>query len=374
MKFYSLDAIDRTEAQYRVIIGERSNGKTYAVLYRILENYVKTGKEGCYIRRWDEDLKGNRGASLFSAIAEDKHIERLTHGKYNSVYYNRRQWRLCKIIEGDRVLTDDKPFCWGFSITQMEHDKSTSYPNITTIFFDELLTRQMYLPNEFVCFMNVVSTIVRLRRDVVIYMAGNTVNKHCPYFAEMGLTHISEQKQGTIDVYTYGETELKVAVEYCSQMSKKGKPSDHYFAFGNSRLAMVTGGVWEMALYPHCPCDIKPKEITGNFFIEFDGYILQCDIIRRKDEELNAVMEFIFIHQKTTPIKNPGRDIIFTVNADARPNVISNITRAIYPFHRSILKMFAMDKVFYQNNEVGELVRNYFQTCQQMGVIKEVSR
>lgn len=374
MKYYSTANIDKTGAQYRMIIGERSNGKTYSILYKILENYVKTGKEGCYVRRWDEDLKGNRGLSLYAAIVNDNHVERLTKGKYNSVYYNRRQWRLCKIVDGERVLTDDKPFIWGFSLTQMEHDKSTSYPNITTIFFDEMLTRQMYLPNEFVLFMNVISTIVRLRRDVTIYMAGNTVNKHCPYFAEMGLNHVKQQKQGTIDVYTYGDTELKVAVEYCSKLDKKSKPNDYLFGFGNSRLSMITGGVWEMALYPHCPTDIRPKDIVGEFFIEFDGYILQCDVIRRYDVELKTSMEFIYVHYKTTPIKNPARDVIFTVNADARPNVISNITRAIYPFHRAILKMFAMDKVFYQNNEVGELVRNYFQTCQQMDVIKEVSR
>ena len=37
-------------------------------------------------------------------------------------------------------------------------------------------------------FMNVLSTIIRDRENIKIFMLGNTVNKYCPYFDEMGLT------------------------------------------------------------------------------------------------------------------------------------------------------------------------------------------
>ena len=74
--------------------------------------------------------------------------------------------------------------------------------------------------------MNVVSTIVRQRNDVKIFMAGNTVNQYCPYFTEMGLTHIKEMDKGAIEVYKYGDSKLRVAVEYADSISTKGKPSD----------------------------------------------------------------------------------------------------------------------------------------------------
>ena len=35
--YYSYDDIDATEAQYRMVIGERSNGKTYGALLKIVE-------------------------------------------------------------------------------------------------------------------------------------------------------------------------------------------------------------------------------------------------------------------------------------------------------------------------------------------------
>ena len=44
-KFYDLKAILSKNADYNVIFGERSNGKTYAALKYGLENYIKTGKQ-----------------------------------------------------------------------------------------------------------------------------------------------------------------------------------------------------------------------------------------------------------------------------------------------------------------------------------------
>ena len=37
-EYYSLDRIKEFHAQYNLIFGKRSNGKTYAVLYEILKN------------------------------------------------------------------------------------------------------------------------------------------------------------------------------------------------------------------------------------------------------------------------------------------------------------------------------------------------
>ena len=54
----------------------------------------------------------------------------------------------------------------------MEHDKSNSYPSINTVIFDEFLTRRFYVPDEFILFMNVLSTIIRLRDNVKIFMLG----------------------------------------------------------------------------------------------------------------------------------------------------------------------------------------------------------
>lgn len=356
--FYSLKKIKEKECQYNMIIGMRSNGKTYSVLSEIISNYVETGKQGAIVRRWRDDFVGKRGSVMFDGHVSNGLIELLTDGVYTKVVYKSSRWFLARRdSELDTDIIDEKPFCFGFSLNSMEHDKSTSYPDITTICFDEFLTRGYYLPDEFVLFMNVISTIVRFRTDVTIYMLGNTVNKTAPYFKEMGISHIKDMKEGTIDVYTYGESNLRVAVEYCAEIKKTKSASSYYFAFDNPKLQMITSGVWEMDIYPHCPIKYIPKDVKFTYFILFEDDILQCEVVK-KDKNI-----FTFIHRKTTDLKKENKDLIYSLEYDSRMNFRRKITKPSNDKERTLYNMFIQGKVFYQDNEVGEIVRNYLQMC-----------
>lgn len=353
IKYYSLNDILKKNAQYNIIFGERSNGKSYSALKYGLENFIKTGKQFAIVRRYDDDITKGKGDNFFDALIENKEIEKLTKGKYTEVYYYNRRFYLSYFDETlNKRITDNKPFAYTFALNIASRYKSNSYPEITTIIFDEFLERKFYLPTEFTDFMSIISTIVRARNDVKIFMLGNTVNKFCPYFIEMGLKHIANMKQGSIDVYNYGESKLKVAVEYCSNLNK-GKPSDVYFAFDNPKLQMITSGVWEVAMYPHCPCKYLPKDIILTYFIKFDDNILQCEIVE------NGTMSFTFIHRKTTPIKDDDNDIIYSLEYNPKPNYVRRMNKPTTKWQKMIAKYYIEDKVFYQDNEVGELVRNF---------------
>lgn len=356
MEFYNLEPILKEKAQYNMIIGERSNGKTYAVLQYILKNYWEKKEKGAYIRRWKEDYRGKRGGQLFAG--HSAYVSQLTKGEYDQVSYYNGKWYLAKMdSELNKVIRSDDEFCYAFAINDMEHDKSASYPDVTTVAFDEFLTRQYYLKNEFVTFMNVLSTIIRYRDNVKIFMMGNTVNKYCPYFKEMGLKNVPDMKPGVIEVYKYGESKLKVAVERCKATNAKAKKSNDYFAFDNPGLEMITGGAWEIDLYPHLTIDYERKDIMFMYFICFEDKILQCEIICKDD------CRFTYIHRKTSPIKNPDRDIIFSTEYDPRPNHFRNIRRPTHPIGQKIAEDFKREKIFYQDNEVGEIVRNYLIFC-----------
>ena len=354
--WYSYDTIDKFGCQYNMIIGERSNGKTYGALKKILDNFWKKQEKGAYIRRYKEDYRGKRGDSLFESLEKDGYIKELTDGVYDGVKYQSGRWYLSKFDEKtQKKISGDEPFCYGFSLSDMEHDKSTSYPEVTTIVFDEFLTRGFYLPNEFVLFMNTLSTIIRHRNNVTIYMLGNTVNKFSPYFTEMGLKHVSQMQKGDIDVYTYGSSKLKVAVEYCASPKKEGKKSDVYFAFDNPSLQLITGGAWEIDLYPHCPVEYERKNIEFIFFMKFDDSLLQGEVVAVDSNN------FIFIHRKSTPIKDENDDLIFSLEYDPRPNFVRALDKSTLKCVQIIRKYFHNDKVFYQDNEVGEVVRNFLQ-------------
>lgn len=351
IKYYSLKKILAKHADYNVIFGERSNGKTYAALEYGLRQYIKTGKQMCYIRRWREDLRGKRAESLFSGHVASGLISRLTGGRWNEVFYLSGKWFLSYYNpETKKRAPDMIPFCFGFALSEVEHDKSTSYPNVTTIIFDEFLTRRYYLPDEFVTFMNVLSTIIRSRDDVRVFMLGNTVNKFCPYFTEMGLKNVTAMEQGTIDVYRFGEHGATVAVEYAASTTSN-KPSNKYFCFDNQQLQMITGGKWELAVYPHLPRKYKPSDIVFVYFIEFQDQLLQAEVISI-DNEL-----FTYIHRKTTPLK--AGVLTYSLIPSSKPWYRRRLLSTATKVEARVSRFFAIEKVFYQDNEVGEIVRNY---------------
>lgn len=358
-EYYSLTPILQYDATYNVIFGERSNGKTYSVLKYAIEQYVNGGHQLALVRRWSEDFVGKRGQTMFNGLIANGEIEKITGGEYNTVHYYSSRWFLCRQTEKERIV-DETPFAYGFAITSGEHDKSTSYPHITTILFDEFLTRTTYLPDEFVLFMNIISTITRQRDDVKIFMLGNTVNQYCPYFNEMGLKHVRDMKQGTIDLYTYGDSRLTVAVEHVKP-TKKGKKSDKYFAFDNPKLQMITTGSWEIAIYPHCPVKYKPRDVVFTYYIKFDDQMLECEVITMDNTF------FTFIHRKTTPLKFPDTDLIYTTEYDPRANYRRKITKPTNNIEKKIALMYANDKIFYADNNVGEIVRNYLLWCTKGG-------
>lgn len=362
-KFYRLDNILSHNADYNMIYGERSNGKTTAVLEYGLDDHIQSGYKNqmAIVRRWEEDFKGKNGQQMFENVVYLGWVKQKTKGKYNSIYYYSQRWFLCNYSStGEKVSQADEPFALGFSITSEEHYKSTSYPNIKTILFDEFITRQYYLPEEFVKFQNLLSTIIRLRTDVKIFMCGNTINKFCPYFAEMGLTGIKKQQKGTIDVYIYGNSELRVAVEYSDFPTKK-KASNKYFAFNNPKLEMITSGGWEIDIYPHLPIKYKPKDVAYFFYIVFDDEKLQGNIICVDDKT------FLYFHRKTTPIKEGNTQIVYQQQTDYRRNYRVNILKPYSKVDKYIAELLLRKKAFYQDNEVGEIMNNYIKWCQLNG-------
>lgn len=367
-KYYSLAPILQKKARYNMIIGLRSNGKTYAALRHGLIEYFNSGSEMAYIRRYREDFRGKRGEQLFAALIANNEIYTISKGEWTGVKYMSSRWYFTKKNAKGEEVRSTKPFCFAFSLSEMEHDKSVSYPNIRTIIFDEFITRQYYLNDEFVIFCNVLSTIIRLRDDATIFMLANTVNKYCPYFKEMGLKHITSMEPGTIDTYKT-VAGLRIAVEYCATLeTKKSRPSDIYFSFDNPKLEMITGGVWELDIYPHLPCRYTPADIIFQYFIEFDSQLLQCEVVNFKpstiyDEKTNSQVCFTYIHAKTTDLKYPDTDIVFTTRYDPRPNWFRNILRPVGEVDKKILSFFRTYQVYYQDNEIGEIVNNYIKYC-----------
>lgn len=378
--YYDRSEIVSKHCQYNVIFGERSNGKSYQIEDLIVQNYVKTGKQGGIIRRQREDIQGYNARTTFDGLVQnglgENKIAEYTGGKWTAVTFQMGAWYLSTpdMNKPGKMITDEKPMCYAFALSSMEHYKSTSYPNITTVLFDEMLTRMGYLNNEFVLFMNMLSTIIRDRNDVTIFMVGNTVNKDCIYFHEMGLSHTEEQQPGTIEIYTYGKSPLRVAVEFTGSNNgkKHKKPSDMYFAFNNPSLEMITGSgtIWELQLYPHCPVHYSQYDIRFTYFVVYNDKILQCEIVQKIDGDNRY--DFTFVHPKTTDLKDTSHDLIFDNHNNAMVNYSHKLNQGKHKAGvvEKILSYFNNDLVFYSDNETGEIMRNYILWCRRDNLYK----
>lgn len=378
-EFYTLDHLfkqcPKDKFLYYMIIGERSNGKTFAVQEYALREYLAGHGQLAYIRRYDSDWDGGNTQKVWDGFIDNPYrgnvVEEVSKGRWNSIAFYRGAWYLEKRAKkheqigeaeyepGDLIERDATPFAFRFSLNLDEHYKGTSFPKVTTILFDEFITRGYYLRggDEFILFQNLISTIVRLETKARVFMLANTISTSCPYFREMGIRKIKEMQNGQIDIYEYGDSGLRVAVELTpNDASRKvKKKSNVYFAFDNPHLAMITQGGWEIDIYPHLPKDYEytKANIKYVFFIVYEDEIMQGEVIYIKDSL------FVFMHRKTTPIKEDNRNLVFTPDYDPRPWYVRRFTKPVYKLHKVIYNLFAQEQVYYQDNELGESVKHY---------------
>lgn len=255
-KYYSCAEILKHEAQYNLLYGERSNGKSYAVKHHCLKKAYKANAETfILLRRFELETKAKDAEAYFA----DANVELITGGEFNcitvysgKIYFSRYDRETDKFERGrscGRVVP----------LSGAVHYKSQAFPDVTDIIFEEFLTRNTYLPDEPNQLQDFVSTVAR-RRKITVWCIGNTISRVCPYFTQWALKGIPKQKQGTIDDYTYytdqvdekGEPVIvKIAVEYCANSGNNSK-----MFFGEHSKA-ITSGAWETHEQPHPVRDLK---------------------------------------------------------------------------------------------------------------------
>ena len=353
-QYYDRTEIDQTNATYRMIIGQRSNGKTYSVLKTILEDYLTEGKRACYIRRYAEEITPKNIQLLFSQDKLIELIKELSDGHYNSTFYRANCFYLAYYSEEGECISKDKtPFCITRAVNTWETSKGQDAGEISTVCYDEFMTRTGYLKDEFVCFCNLLSSVIRDRTNVIIYMLANSVNKYCPYFEEMGLTDVDKMAQGEVRVYTYGTSDLKVAVEYCAQALATKKTSSKYFAFENARLDMIKNGAWEIKQYPRCPYPLYDEDVKYRFYIKWGDNLICGEIIQRKQDL------FIFFRRQTKDLEIKPTTIYYSHDFTSSICHVCYLKDCPTRVHVLIKNLILKGSMCFSDNEVGEIVRNW---------------
>ena len=357
-EYYDRTQIDETGANWRLIIGQRSNGKSYSICKTIIEDYINEGKRAVYVRRYAEEIMPKNIQTLF-----DPHIpliKELTGGEWNAIFYRANEFRLAYYDDEEGKITrkDETPFCTTRAVNTWETTKGADLGHISLICFDEFMTRQSYLRDEFICFANLCSSIIRDRKDCVIYMLANTVNQYCPYWEEFGIEDITQMEQGEIRVYTYPNSKMKLAIEYCSTSTTTKEVNDSFFAFENAQLAVIKSGAWEMAQYPRPPYKIFEEDIKYRFYLEFGGELLCGEVVNPVVKKHNTDL-FIFFHRQTKDIEIDNLTAFYTTKPTTSICHVRYLKDQPTDVHRLITSLIMKNHMYFATNEVGEIVRNF---------------
>ena len=337
IKWYSLDNILQHDVQYYMIIGERSNGKSYSVSKHILENYFEKGERFVYVKRYDEDVKSKYMEEVFP------HFEDMILEKYNKrIKFYRGQW-LSYDADSDGRISDCDVMGYAMSVAKSERFKGTNYPTATTILFEEFMSMDCsYLSDEIRLFLNLVSTVTRQRINVKVFMLANTISKYCPYFSVLGVKAHRIPK-GKIITRTFKNKEgfkTKIAIERTENVNvfdnEENKEKIVYNLFGDSSVGtMITTGDFEVHSYPksvdrytfeenkYQGCKFIGKQYKTTLVIRFEDYYYRIYLI---DDNVKYISAYREIDESSINYKNTTHIINGIKNFKGIVNIFNVMT------------------------------------------------
>ena len=242
-KYYNISNILKTDAPWMMLLGQRSNGKSYQVKQTALENAYKNNMKFIYLRRWKEDVRQKAVTSYF----EDMNIEKITNKEYNCITTYNGSMYFAKKDSEDKVVSKKEigRYC---SLNEAERYKSQVFKDYKYIIYEEFITDSVYLANEPTILQQFVSTVARDKK-VTVFLVGNTLSRVCPYFNEWCLDGVLRQKIGTIEIYHHHVKDkiIDIAVEYCGEVD-----INNTMFFGNTSKQIISGE-WDTIDVPKLP-------------------------------------------------------------------------------------------------------------------------
>ena len=163
--YYSGNEVRSKNADYTIVVGMRSNGKSYDFLKFVGDEYVLKHKQFVYIRKSDKEIRTSRVRQAMANL--EKTIQK-TYGAHLRIRVYSGLIQLH--TDGEK---DYQTMGYIMSNFAFQMYKSNSYPDVGYILFDEFTAKtdtfsELYGEDEVESFFQNVSTIIRERTDVKI--------------------------------------------------------------------------------------------------------------------------------------------------------------------------------------------------------------
>ena len=333
--YYDISEMLKTNAEYMMLLGQRSNGKSYQVKKTVLEDFYFNETKFIYLRRWKADIKQKEVSTYFDDIP----IAKYTNREYNSVRAMNGFIYLCKIEDG--LIVEKREMGRYCALNEYERYKSQVFMNYKNIVYEEFITDSIYLNDEPKLLQQFVSTVARLDK-IRVFLIGNTLTRVCPYFHEWCLENVLKQKQGTIEIYKYhmeDNVEVKIAVEYCANTNNKNT-----MFFGQAAKQIVTGE-WDVKEVPKLPRQLYEYEKIYEVMVVYQAFKFVLELLIEPKE--GGVIIFVYPYTSNRKIQR-----VITDEFSDKPYISSKLDVDKKP-ELLMLKALRMDKVCYSDNLTG---------------------
>lgn len=151
-------------ALFNFIIGNRGGGKTYGAKQFCINRAIKNDEQFVYVRRFKDEFKKIK--TFFNDIQHEYPDSQFTVNK-------------------GEFKKDDKTIGYYMPLSTAKIQKSTAFPKVTTIIFDEFILDKgahHYLPDEVTHFLDLFETVFRTRDNARVFFLSNALTVTNPYF------------------------------------------------------------------------------------------------------------------------------------------------------------------------------------------------
>lgn len=380
--FYTSKAIRsrHPDANAYMILGERSNGKSYDNKELTLERAIKTQLQETddkleyekdrvvYLRRFESEIRYNKIDKYYGGKVGKERVLRLTDNEYDYI----RPYHGNLYLSSNGEIDATKKIGYYLCLENEQDYAGAAMEDVDNIVFEEFVSRTRYLADEPSKLMNLYSTIAR-RRDVKLWLIGNTISKVIPYLTEWGLYDwFKKMNQGQIKAfyipipdktgkYPYGRETLdrvhpkrrehyfKIVIEWCGPSPLKAQLIGQHAASLNS-------GLWQTDKQPKLERGHNYKDDKLIYRLVFDVqercYLAEYRAFKRE--------RYWFIYPKKTPIMKKTRVISDKVKRDIR---YTCSLQPRTPKESKLFSEFNKSNIFYADDDTGtefkQLATNY---------------
>lgn len=317
--YYSCRNILSYNRLFNIVVGERGNGKTYSFKEWCINDFKKNKNEFIWLRRYETELND---IELFFMDIKNKY----PNDKFK--------------VKGGKFYCNEEIMGYYMPLSKQITKKSTPYPNVTKIIFDEYLiskSEYRYLRDEPSVLMELYSTVARLR-DVKLVMIANTVTQANPYFHFFKIPLLEKQ-------FTKVGKDIIVELTNTPEYQKK---------FENSRFGQIIQGTsyGEYAMH-------------GNFIEDNHSFIEAKDKMAINIFNLNINQKIIGIWASTKEGKiycsfkfDPSKTTYCLTLKDQQPNYMLLNTKNT---HLKYLKQaIQYSYLYYEDFKVKSIMKEAF--------------